>query len=157
MQLLGKGALACLCFLAWSACGNKAAEKAVNTENTTNTIATNLPTQAEEVAVEFCKAISTLEMQKAKALSTKATHEVIDFIAAMTLSLSAEEKKQAAEESVFLTSAQCIKEENTAVCEVCCNAEKESQSLELVKEGEQWLVKMTKEDGNMDGIEIIEE
>ena len=157
MQLLGKSALACLCFLGWSACGNKAAEKAANPENVSNTVATILPTEAEQVAIEFCKAISTLEMQKAKTLSTQATHEVIDFIAAMTLSLSAEEKKQAAEESALLTSAQCVKEENTAICEVCCNAEKESQSLELVKEGEQWLVKMTKEDGNMDGIEIIEE
>ncbi len=106
----------------------------------------------EAVAEKFLGHLNKQEYAEAKKLGTEATGEYLDMLASLS-EMAPEEEVEAPE----ITDLTCEEQEETAVCTY--KTDGETQTINLVKEEDKWLVNMTKEDpmGDMNMDEEVEE
>lgn len=101
----------------------------------------------EATAEAYLTNIAKMDFEKAKEFVTEDSKATIDFLAQMAGMAGEEAKKEAAEAKVEIKDMKCEVTEDKAVCKckVVTGEEEEEETLNLVKEGDKWLVVQTKE------------
>lgn len=101
----------------------------------------------EATAEAYLTHIAKMEFEKAKEFVTEDSKATIDFLAQMAGMAGEEATKEAANAKVEIKDMKCEVTEDKAVCNCkVINGEKEeAETLNLVKEGDKWLVVQTKE------------
>ncbi|MDD2411392.1 MAG: DUF4878 domain-containing protein [Bacteroidales bacterium] len=105
----------------------------------------------EAVAEAYLTNIAKMDFEKAKEFVTEDSKATIDFLAQMAGMAGEEAKKQATEAKVEIKDMKCEVTEDKAVCNctVVTGEKSEAETLNLVKEGDKWLVVQTKETPDM--------
>lgn len=91
---------------------------------------------ADKAATEYLNALKDKNYTKAKELGTKNTQDMLDALTSMNMAPVINEVKD----------VKCTEEGDKASCTYCC-AQDGKNTLNLVKEGEKWLVDEKKEGG----------
>jgi hypothetical protein len=106
----------------------------------------------EAVAEAYLTHIAKMEFEKAKEFVTEESKTTIDFLAQMASMAGEEAKKEAANAKIEIKDMKCEVTEDKAVCNcIVVNGEKEEkETLNLVKQGDKWLVNQSKEGPGMD-------
>jgi uncharacterized lipoprotein YehR (DUF1307 family) len=100
----------------------------------------------EAVAEKFLDHLNKQEYAEAKKLGTEATGEYLDMLASLS-EMAPEEEVETPE----ITELTCEEQEETATCTY--KTDGETQTINLVKQEDKWLVDMTKENP-MDDMEM---
>lgn len=100
----------------------------------------------EDVAKSYLTHIRKMEFDKAKELVTEESKGTIDFLAAMA-KMVGEEAEKTAKQKFEIVNVKCEVQNNKAVCGciVLSEGKTESDTLNLVKVNEKWLVVQEKE------------
>lgn len=109
----------------------------------------------EAAAEAYLTNIAKMDFEKAKEFVTEDSKATIDFLAQMAGMAGEEAKKEAADAKVEIKDMKCEVTEDKAVCKckVVTGEEEEEETLNLVKEGDKWLVVQTKETPDMGDME----
>jgi hypothetical protein len=91
---------------------------------------------ADKIATDYLNALKDKNYTKAKELGTKNTQDMLDALTSMNMAPVIEEVKD----------VKCTEEGNKATCTYCC-AKDGKNTLNLIKEGDKWLVDEKKEGG----------
>jgi predicted lipoprotein len=106
----------------------------------------------EATAEAYLTHVAKMEFEKAKEFVTEDSKATIDFLAQMAGMAGEEAKKEAANAKIEIKDMKCEVTEDKAVCNcMVVNGEKEEkETLNLVKQGDKWLVVQSKEGPGMD-------
>ncbi len=102
----------------------------------------------EVVALLFMRAVNQMDFEKAGKFATKEIQPLLNMVAQNVDQAKAQETPEARAlregELAKMKSATCKVEGDKAICTLCCELQDKSE-LELVKDGEKWLVTVDKE------------
>ena len=140
---------ACATLLGFSQCKSKGGSTKVNMS------------KPESVSLAFIKSFAQLDIEKAKALATPESQELLGAMEQMLGMMSDEQKQEAKSKSASemdkLKTSTCKIKGDEADCIICCSPDGQSsqEPIKLKRIGKDWLVHMTKDQmgGGADQVE----